>query len=289
MRKSENNWKRLTLSFSDKMKDALQQQHHAAQYLALVGRHLIPQQPDDSNTNMEFIPETGMLVGNPLSNGLKLGLQLADLQLKVLDEVNRSLKTISLEGKTKKQGFAELKDSLYSLGIDITSFSDELHYEIPKHPLDEGAFFTVNNKACFTENLKYRYNARLILSEIASTIKNAEPVKIWPHHFDTGSFVSFAKNEKGAVSQTIGLGFAIPDSMVTEPYFYLSFWSEKTGKEPSFSPVDSGKWMMPVWNGAVLALSEILKQTSAKGQYNLVKTFYEQGISEIKEFLGNQQ
>ena len=74
MKKNENNWKLQTLPFGDEMKNALQQQHHAAQYLALAGRHLIPQQPDDSNTNMEFIPETGMLVGNSLSDGMKIGL-----------------------------------------------------------------------------------------------------------------------------------------------------------------------------------------------------------------------
>ena len=82
MKKSEYNWQMQTLSFGKKMKDAIQQQHHAAQYLALTGRHLIPQQADDSNTNMEFVPEVGMLMGNPLSNGMKVGLQLNNLYRK---------------------------------------------------------------------------------------------------------------------------------------------------------------------------------------------------------------
>ncbi len=42
-----------------------------------------------------------------------------------------------------------------------------------------------------------------------------------------GTFATIARDEKGASSKTIGLGRAIPNSMVPEPYFYLSFWSEK--------------------------------------------------------------
>jgi len=288
MKKNENNWKLQTLPFGDEMKNALQQQHHAAQYLALVGRHLIPQQPDDRNTNMEFIPETGMLVGNSLSNGMKIGLQLSNLKLVILDATNRSLKTISLNGKTKKQGFVELKRNLSALGIDTTSFTNQLHYEIPRNALDEGAVFSVKHEKFFIENMIYRNNAKGILTEIALEIKNASAVKIWPHHFDTGSFVSFSKNEKGEVSQTIGLGLAIPDSMVSVPYFYLSFWSEKQKKDPvDFPSLESGKWMMPVWNGAILDVSEIVKASSANKQYQMVKSFFISGMNTVTSYLRN--
>ena len=189
-------WKLLTMDFSPELNDALQQQHHAAQYIALVGRHLIPQKPDDSNTNMEFVPEKGMLIGNPLSKGMKVGLKLSNLELTVLDEKNNTLETISFDGKTKKQAFAELKSTLSSLRIDTNNFTDQLHYEIPAHSLDNGAHFSVQNEKYFIENLNYRHNARLVLTEITANIDNAEAVKIWPHHFDTGSFISYSKNEK---------------------------------------------------------------------------------------------
>ena len=282
-------WKLLTMDFSPELNDALQQQHHAAQYIALVGRHLIPQKSDDSNTNMEFVPEKGMLIGNPLSNGMKVGLQLSNLELTVLDAKNNTLETISFDGKSKKQAFAELKSTLSSLRIDTSNFTDQLHYEIPTHPLDNGALFSVQNEKYFIENLNYRHNARLVLTEIAANIDNAEAVKIWPHHFDTGSFISFSKNEKGEVSQTIGLGFAIPDSMVDEPYYYLSFWSEEQKEKPNaFSPLKNGKWMVPTWNGAVLPLSDILNKKSATEQYNTVETFFTETIDIVVNYLKNR-
>lgn len=89
MNRSENTWRQQTMHtwrqqtmpFNNEINAALQQQHHAAQFLALVGRHLIPKKDDDSNTNMEFIPGENLLLGNALSNGMRVGLHLTDLKL----------------------------------------------------------------------------------------------------------------------------------------------------------------------------------------------------------------
>jgi len=289
MNKSDKSWQLQTLAFGNEMKDALQQQHHAAQYLALVGRHLISQQANDSNTNMEFVPEAEMIVGNTLSNGMKVGLQLNNLQLKILDEVNRSLKTISLIGKTKKQGFNELKKNFSDLGVDTSSFTRELHYEIPGHALDKGGVFTVKDEKYFLENMYYRHNARLVLNELVADVADTSEVKIWPHHFDTGSFTNYAINESGSVSQTIGLGLAISDGMVAEPYYYISFWSENVKLVPAgFETLKSGKWMMPDWNGAILPLSEFLKKDSANEQFALALTFFRQAIKQTFFYFQNQ-
>ncbi len=165
--KTINNWKPLTLDFNNSLNDALQQQHHAAQFIAMVGRHLIPQQPDDSNTNMEFIPEKDLLIGNALPNGMHVALSLNDLKISMLDKNNSTKKVISLEGKTKKQVFNELTQSLADLGIDVSDFKNELHYEIAEHELDNGVVFTIKNENDFIENANYRHNAKLVLNEVA--------------------------------------------------------------------------------------------------------------------------
>ena len=111
-------------------------------------------------------------------------------------------------------------------------------------------------------------------------MKSAAPLKIWPHHFDTGAVFIISEDENGDASQTIGIGFAIPDSMVDEPYYYLSFWSEKPVKGLNKLPsLDAGKWMLPGWKGAVLKHSDIIKAGSADNQYEYVKSFYISGIN----------
>jgi hypothetical protein len=267
------------MSFTPELHEALQQQHHAAQFIAMAGRHLIPQQADDSNTNMQYVPNGYLLLGNALPDGQRVALQLTDLKLLVFDKGHRLKKVITLEGKTKQQVFDELKQSLSDMGVDVTGFKNELHYEIPGHPLDQGAVFSVNDKSYFAENTMYRHNAEIVLNEIAPAFKQKEPIRIWPHHFDTGAFFVISKNEKGEATQTIGIGLAIPDGMINEPYYYLSFWSEKPLENlEKLPPLDAGQWMIPDWNGAVLKLSELLTETSAEKQHQQVGSFFTKGI-----------
>jgi len=279
MNTSNIKWKLLTIPFNNDLNDTLQQQHHAAQFIALVGHHLITQQPDDSNTNMEHVSYGDKLLGNTLPNGLRVALQLTDLRISILGKDNNAEKEIDLDGKTKQEVFDELKQSLSDLDVEVVGFKNEMHYEMPAHQLNKGAAFSVHDKQYFIENALYRHNAEIVLHEIAKDFEQAEPVKIWPHHFDTGSFFPVSRNDKGELTKSIGIGWTIPDSMVNEPYYYLSFWSEKpmeSLEEPS--PLDAGEWMMPVWNGAILKHSEIIKQTSAETQFKLVESFFYQGL-----------
>lgn len=282
----KRDWKLLSIPFNMEIHDALQQQHQAAQFIALVGKHLVPNIADDSNTNMDFVFKDNLLRGNVLPDGFRVTLGLTDLRLRILDQENNTKKEISLVGKTKVVAFEELKQSLSDLGVDVTNFINELHYEIPTHSLDKGAVFSLKNESSFIENTNYRHNAELVLQEIAKPFEQAEAVKIWPHHFDTGSFIPVAKNEKGELSQSIGMGWAMPDTMVDEPYYYLSFWSEKPmDNSDNLAALPAGQWMMPNWNGAVLKQSEIMQQKTAEEQFEIVKSYFKQGIDMVFKHL----
>jgi hypothetical protein len=273
------NWKTLTLSFNDDLNDASQQQHHASQFIALVGRYLIPQQPDDSNTNMQYLLDKEMLVGNALANGMRLALQLTDLTLYILDKDNKHKSEISLVGKITQQVFEEVKQTFAEFGVDTSNLKNELHYEVPTHDLINGDSFTIKEKKLFQENTFYRHNADLILNEIAAGFEDTDSVRVWPHHFDTGTFIPFTHNDKGELSQSIGIGWTIPDSMVNEPYYYLSFWSEQPVESfEALTPLEVGEWITTGWKGGVLKLSEILQCSSASEQQELVKTFFNSGI-----------
>jgi hypothetical protein len=273
------NWKKLTLPFDENIYDAIQQQHHASQFIALVGRHLIPQESDDSNTTMNYQVNEESLIGNPMANGLCVGLQLTDLILYIRDDKQCFLGEIALVGKTKQEVFSELKNKLSQLEGDTSNLKNELHYEIPAHPLEKGAPFIIKDNKLFQESTSYLHNAEIILSELTTEFQNAAPVKVWPHHFDTGSFIPFAYNDKGELSQSIGIGMAIPDSLINEPYYYLSFWSEQPVESfKVLSSLEVGKWITTGWNGGVLGLSEILQCSSADEQKALVRTFFNSGI-----------
>lgn len=279
-----NNWELLSREFNNDLKNVLLQQYLAAQFIALAGRYLIPKKPDGSNINMQYIPEKEMLHGNSHPNGWAVGVHLKNFSVQVLDEKEDKKTEISLKGKTFQQAFQEFNIALQNQKIDVSDLKTEQPYELPTDALNEGKYFSIGGEDAVNENIRYRHNAQLLISELAARFSDVEPVRIWPHHFDTGTFATLVRNEKGGASKTIGLGWAIPDSMVNEPYFYLSFWSENPiDIENNPVKLPAGKWMLPDWNGAVLGVSDIIKKQSAKQQYNMVKDFFEVGIDRLLE------
>ncbi len=283
---TQKKWQHLSIPFNGTLNNVLRQQHHAAQFIALVGRYLIPQKPDVSNINMQYHIEKEILLGNQLPNGLYIGVKIIDLKVQILNVEFEIVKELSLSGKTFNEAFQEFKVILKNFGVDVSGLINKQPFELSTESLKDGKYFSVDNIEENKETQNYRYNAEMVIGEIANGFNDAAPVRIWPHHFDTGTIIPVSHNEKGEVSQSIGLGWAIPDSMVTEPYYYLSFWSENPFKIiKGFTPLNVGKWIIPNWNGAVLKLSEILKQKSAQEQYEMVKAFFTQGIKIVKRHL----
>jgi hypothetical protein len=235
---------------------------------------------------MQYLPDNETLVGNALADGLHLGLHLSKMALQVLNQNEELIDSVELNGRTWDETFDSMKRILQNSGIDILKINNELHFEIPFHPLADGASFDIRELKYFKENAIYRHNSEIILHEVITEYPNASPIRVWPHHFDTGTFIPLDSNESSGVSKSIGLGWAIPDTMVQEPYYYLSFWSAETDKIlESLNPLPAGKWLMPKWNGAVLQHSDILQLLSAEKQYNLVKSFFESGISILYQYL----
>jgi hypothetical protein len=54
--KEKNTWEALTQSFTGDLYNVLLQQHHAAQFIALAGKHLIPPQcPKDFEQDYNYL------------------------------------------------------------------------------------------------------------------------------------------------------------------------------------------------------------------------------------------
>jgi hypothetical protein len=118
-----------------------------------------------------------------------------------------------------------------------------------------------------------------------SSEKKCAPLRIWPHHFDTGSFIPLGYNASGAVSKSVGIGWTIPDSMVDEPYYYVSFWTENPDESDiakNIQPLESGRWITSGWTGAVLSHSDIIKYDTGDDQYHMVHGFFESTINQLK-------
>ncbi len=276
------NWKQLTLEYNSEIHKVLQIQHLAAQYIALVGRHLISEKDDLSNITMDFIPDQQMLLGQQHPDGWLVGLLLKNLMLQVRDKNMTVICEIPLDGKTFPEALIEFKKEWNKAGADVSLLRTDQPYEMPMESLEEGMFFSAGPSWAVEENIKYRYNASLILNELRAKYAGSCPVYIWPNHFDTGFSFPVEHKKEGEVSKTLCMGWAIPDDMVNEPYYYLSFISDEPINEHTIpGNLAAGNWMMPEWNGAVLRHSEIVNEKNADTQFQMVKTFFESAAGQL--------
>lgn len=276
------NWTLLTYDYNGEIHRTLQVQHLAAQYISLTGRYLIPENEDKSNITMQFIPGEDMLLGRQHPDGWLVGLLLESMVLQIRNDNMTVLGEIPLEGKTFHEALIEFKRELKNAGADVSMLKTEQPYEVPMNSLDEAMFFTAGPEEPVKENIKYRYNANLVLNELRTEYSGSCPVYIWPNHFDTGFTFPVEHNREGKETKTLGMGWAIPDDIVDEPYYYLSFMSDEPIDEHSIpGKLAAGSWMMPSWNGAVLKLSEIIADKKAESQYQKVKTFFESAAQQL--------
>ena len=85
---------------------------------------------------------------------------------------------------------------------------------------------------------------------LESVVEDGVSIRVWPHHFDTGAF--FTKNEKG-----VGLGMAIPDSMIQDFYLYVSGYKGHDAVVPQSTTIEKGTYYSEGWKGFALPVSGI--------------------------------
>ena len=276
------NWKRLEVKTPSDMQEASNTLHQAAQFIAMAGSNFIPEKADDSHTNAKWYPEKNWLVGNTIettSGKIRVALDYPLLVLIITDDDLKPIFEVALDGKTRKEVLGWLKEKLTLLGLDVSAFKPEMHYDIPDSPVMHGKAFKMKNPLYYMELAFYRTNGNLLLEYFTQQAKPGEPVRVWPHHFDDGSYLPLAFDKKGAVTGSISLGIAVADPYYPQPYFYVTAWKSKGINYDNLLELQSpGKWHKHEWMGQVLESSEIAKFDRAKEQLELSYNFLKQAV-----------
>lgn len=229
--------------------------HFLSQIIAKANRSYVPTKPDDSHTNLYYDTLAGRIVGRWINNGkdqLLLTLNLATLELEWLNSHRKPLMTIGMLGKTMSQVEDEMDPRLGELGLQPQGFKDPLHFDIPEYPFANEPI-TAIDRLHLDAWMDFRQLANRLSYLVLGDIQIVGEVRIWPHHFDTGTYVE--------IGDKLGLGFglAMKDEMVEEPYFYMAgraiHGSLKYTDLPEF---EAGKWIINgKWNGSVLPISAL--------------------------------
>jgi hypothetical protein len=217
--------------------------HLAAQYLATVGKNYIEAQSDDSHTNLGWIDEISSFCTRKLSNGDVLELRACSM---VLNWNGMSAGTFNLNGSMHKDVVDWLDSMAKSNGLD--SYVFDLHYTIDSGEFtDELSFSSVDDDRCnaLAQLRSYAYKA---CEGVLEELSLSSDVRTWPHHFDTGSFVTIGDSEV-----SIGFGLAIPDTVMSDYYLYVSAYKGHDALSTNgFPALSKGTWKDEDWMGARL-------------------------------------
>ena len=167
------------------MPDARLQLHWAAQIPAGVGRTLIAQRADDSNTAFAWSDQRQALMQEQIG-GIQAGIRPRDLTILANDD------EFPLRGHTLDEGFAFLESRF---GVSL----NRPNVDLPDHAVAHGAKFDADPQHLAVLAGYYAHAAMLLEAVKAS------PVRCWPHHFDIATLHMLGGGK------TIGIGLSPGD------------------------------------------------------------------------------
>src|SRR5258705_3561172 len=177
-------WRPLQAVDQDRQRDARLNAHYAAQWLARAARAYIPPQPDHGHTNLGWDDALGGFTTHPLPDGARLGLKIAGLTLVVLDGAGKD-QAFALVGRRDAEVREWLGDLLGANGLDPQALDAPSPYEMPPHPIADGAAYGAGLGEALRVLAAWYGNANLLLGDAPLRLVDrqiaAPPVRCWPH------------------------------------------------------------------------------------------------------------
>lgn len=250
--------------------------HWLSQVLAKANRAYVPEQKDDSHTNLYFDALEKRILGRWIDGpGGKIipGLNLQSLSFQWLDIKQNVLHEVSVLNKSMEQLEKSVNEYPMSINMGRDTFFQALHFEIPDYKIE-----TLNRGDISEDGIRswiyFRDLANRASLDMLGYLQLESEIRIWPHHFDTGIYTR--------ITEEFGLGFglAMEDSMIGRPYFYMSGYN---GESPisykNLNRLSTGRWETGEhWNGAVLALNGI-SATSIEDAIKTIQAFIKETAS----------
>jgi hypothetical protein len=313
-------WLSLDATSPEILRPARRELHRAVQLAACAGQSLLPKRPDDSQMALAW--KDGLLLGEPLPGGSRVGLGLADLALEVRNPQGGLNGRLPLNGRTQEEALKWLRVRLAGSGVDTSALSPDMPYEMPGRLVAKDAPYSAESSEALEALAAWYRVAAEALAALASGRSDGAPLRCWPHHFDlavlfsldavvvpgamadgtTGDEVMEVLEDDGeesgilagaapepadgasaeASGRTIGAGLSPGDGSYDEPYFYVTPWPYPKGKD--LPPLPLGHWHTEFWTGAVLTGSEL----AAAGGYpkDRVQAFLEAAVAACEGLLG---
>jgi len=248
-----------------------QQMHVLCQVIGKANRTFVPEEPDESHTNLYFDPWGNKILGRWIQSGsgtVLVSLDLNTFQFEVLNTSRKKILTVSSIGKTMEEIEIEFETLLPKTGLDPTGFKAPMPHAIPEYPFSKKPMEAIEAQAL--DQWKHmRKLANQTCFDFLGYAQAESEVRIWPEHFDTGIYFEYA----GKIG--IGFGLAMEDSMAGEPYFYMAGYP-KNGSLAFENLPESPTWKWELgehWKGVILPVSVLEKASHSQTEKILNEYF----------------
>ena len=230
--------------------------HLAAQYLAAAAISFIDKREDDSHTNFGFDTDNGTLSTHVFSENkdrLVLNYQKFTLDwISLSDNIS-----FRLDGATHQQIIKWISKISQKFLNKIYEY--KFHYNLP-YPIYDDFIFKLNNIGKFHDLMHLRIFTQFALERILIDNSFKSPIRIWPHHFDTGVYEQLPNSDI-----SIGLGLAIPDDICDEHYLYVSGYKGGKNIETSnFQKLEIGEWRNETFKGAIIPAKTLIESEAVQ-------------------------
>jgi hypothetical protein len=266
-------WQPLRPECSTVLSESRLQLHHAVQLASAAGISFLDPRPDDSHTNLEWVPTLVGLFSRviPGRAAFRIGVKPADLTLLIVTDRDQSVTQYKLHGRTLVEATEWIRAQIARLGADAARYSLKRDFTIPSHPLEFGDSFDASERSHFEELSKWFANAAAVLTSLTRSTHDAGEVRCWPHDFDIATLINLAHG------RTIGVGLEPGDEYYDEPYFYVSMSPRPSAAEARSRPLwGRGTWHTREWVGGVLTGSRL---DGASAQEQQVREFIDSAVS----------
>jgi len=204
--------------------DARLQLHWATQTIVAATDAILERQPDDSQSNLGFDLEPGVVCSRRFPSGWAIGITALLDSDPVVGVVPISKpadgKKFPLHGKT----IDDILDWLVRTMPDLKGKSLKLReYDMPDHPVAHGKPFDTRSDR---EGFEQFWAAFSFGQNCVHRLLRREPLmtetRLWPHHFDWGALIGLHEDTDFASDPSIGVGYSPGDDHAPEPYFYVN-------------------------------------------------------------------
>ena len=203
-------------------------------------------------------------------------MRIADLTLLVVDGAAVRAR-YPLHGRSISDATAWLRSQLAAVGADPTRYTLKRHYELPAHPVANGADFDTSQAQAFTQLSAWFGNGAAALGAVVAATPGASEVRCWPHHFDVASLIEID------AARSVGFGLEPGDAYYDEPYFYVNLHPAPAAGTTLGTLDGGGSWHTREWIGAVLPGSRLAG--SAAEQERQARAFLDSAVSACRTLL----